>query len=152
MGDQKYLEKFPVLFKGVHVLQHLGGGVAPWNLMQYCHKKNDNKRIWLSEKTSGKEFPIVFYHFQNMRYLSQDYVNVSSETNSKITKDAIYIPYLVEVEKCRRLLKGYGIEFSVQKKYSSNKIIAFLQGTILRFKIKSVSDIYSLKKIRDRII
>ena len=152
MGDQKYLEKFPVLFKGVHELQHLGGGVAPWNLRQYCYVKNDKIHIWLREKNSGNEFPIVFYHFQNLRYLSKDYVNIGSETNSKIIKDVIYIPYLVEVEKCRKILKEYGIEFSVQKKYSSNKFIAFLQGTILRFRIKSISDIYSLKKIRDTII
>ena len=32
MGDQKYLEKFPKLFKGVHELQHLGGGCRPMPL------------------------------------------------------------------------------------------------------------------------
>jgi hypothetical protein len=34
MGDQKYIEKFPSMFKGVHELQNKGGGVAPWNLKQ----------------------------------------------------------------------------------------------------------------------
>ena len=32
--------------------------------------------------------------------------------------------------------------------YSSNKLIAFLQGNILRFKVKSLTDIYRLEQFR----
>lgn len=148
MGDQKYLEKFPGLFQGVHELQHLGGGVAPWNLGQYRLKRTENESPVLVEKKTGVEFPLVFYHFQNIRYLSENTVNVSSGTHSRKTKDAIYRPYLAEIEKSRRLLKRYGITFSVKKIYSSNKLIAFLQGNVLRFKVKSLSDIYQLGDFR----
>lgn len=148
MGDQKYLEKFPQLFQGVHELQHLGGGVAPWNLGQYKICAPDQQAPVLKDKKTGREFELVFYHFQNIRYLSECKVNISSGSHSKETKDAIYRPYLTEIEKNRNLLKKYGISFSVKKIYSSNKLIAFLQGNVLRFKVKSLSDIYDLNQFR----
>lgn len=148
MGDQKYLEKFPELFEGVHELRHLGGGVAPWNLRQYSLSKKRKNGIILHDKKSGGEFPLVFYHFQNLRYLTETKINISSETHSKKTKRAIYIPYLKEVENVRKELKEkYDVSFSVKKVYSSNKLIGFLQGTILRFKVKSLSDIVDLNKL-----
>lgn len=147
MGDQKYLEKFPVLFKGVHELQHLGGGTAPWNLAQYELAHGLDKVI-LKERRSGREFPLVFYHFQNIRYLNEHKVNINSCTHSKALKDAIYRPYLQEVETVRKELKKIGIDFSVKKSYSSNPLIAFGQKNILQYKIRSFSDIYSLEDIR----
>ena len=36
MGDQKYLDEWPALYKSCHVLQHPGAGIAPWNYAQYC--------------------------------------------------------------------------------------------------------------------
>ena len=166
MGDQKYLEKFPTMFKGVHELQHLGGGIAPWNLGQYeLLESTDPVGLMdsvdmtdsidsssepfprLIERASGENFDIIFYHFQNLRYLSDSKVNISSGTHSKKLKDAIYLPYLREVEAIRKELAQYGISFSVKKVYSSNKLIGFLQGTLLRFKIRSLSDVVDLKNI-----
>ena len=147
MGDQKYLEKFPKLFRGVHEMKHLGGGVAPWNLNQYELVKAEEGKPVLKEKKTGLEFPIVFYHYQNIRYLSETLINISSGTHSKRTKNAIYVPYLTKIEENRKMLKKYGISFSVKKIYSSNKFIAFLQGNVLRFKVKSLTDIYNLEKL-----
>lgn len=147
MGDQKYLEKFPKLFHGVHELAYLGGGVAPWNLGQYKLVDIEKGQPVLADK-SGTKFSLIFYHFQNIRYLSENMVNISSGSHSKKTKDAIYRPYLKEIENSRRELKKYGITFSVKKIYSSNKLIAFLQGNILRFKVKSLTDIYRLEQFR----
>lgn len=148
MGDQKYLEKFPKLFKGVHELQNLGGGVAPWNLQQYELAEGEHDKITLRVKKTKKEFDLVFYHFQNLRYLSETKVNVCSGTHSKVLKDRLYRPYLSCIEECREKLKEYGVLFDVKKIYSSNKLIAFLQGNVLRFKIKSLSDVYDLRAIR----
>ncbi len=158
MGDQKYLEKFPVMFKGVHEMANKGGGVAPWNFAQYvlCDDLEREKNalqskadgeVFLREKTTGEVFPVIFYHFQNLRFLSENVINVSSESHSKKTKDAVYPRYLRAIRDCRKELMEYGVTFSVKKIYASNKFIAWLQGTVLRFKIKSLTDIYNWDKL-----
>lgn len=147
MGDQKYIEKFPLLFNGVYEFQNLGGGVAPWNLNQYVYDHSENKHIYLKNKRDDAVFSVIYYHFQNLRFLSENIVNVSSETHSKKTKDALYIPYLKEIKKCREELKKKDVIFKVKKTYSSNALISFLQGSVLRYKIKSISDIYHISDL-----
>ncbi len=61
-GDQKYLDDWTTRFEGVHDLQHLGGGVAPWNMQQYTFVAQENQIIG-AETASGREFPLVFFHF-----------------------------------------------------------------------------------------
>ena len=153
MGDQKYLVQFPKLFDGVYELANLGGGTAPWNLAQYVFAdKYDTtgavKAPVLREKKTGTEFPVVFYHFQSMRYISEDLIIIRSETHSKKTKDVIYRPYLIELEKIRHELRDYGVTFPVAQSYASNPLIRFLQKYVLRFKMKSLTDLYDLRKLR----
>lgn len=150
MGDQKYLEKFPVLFKGVHEVEHLGGGMAPWNLKQYTYVCDKDKMLIFKENKTGKQFPLIFYHFQNLRYLNENWINICSGTRSIITKNHVYKPYLKAIEQIREYLKTYGVEFGLKNIHSSNKFISLLQGTILRFKVQSLSDVYGLKQFRGK--
>lgn len=148
MGDQKYLEQFPVRFNRVHELQYLGGGVAPWNLNQY-ELVDGREDVVLREKKTGKVFQLIFYHFQNIRYLSDNKVNVNSGTRDKRLKRRIYYPYLKQVGGIRECLnEKYGISFECRKSYSSNPIKGFLQRNVLQYKIKSFSDIVDLGKIQ----
>lgn len=147
MGDQKYLEKFPALFSGVHELENLGGGMAPWNLAQYKYAGND-KQVLIMEKATGKTFSPVFYHFQDIRYLPGRKVNIKSNSHDKQLKYAIYKPYLKAVEETRAMLKEkFDIDFSLKKAYASNPVIAFIQKNILLYKIKSLSDIIKLDEL-----
>ena len=149
MGDQKYLMKFPEMFSGVHELRHPGGGVAPWNLASYVFTgRMDGLSPVLQDRRTGAEFPVVFYHFQSMRYISHDIVIVRSETHAKKTKDVLYRPYLTEIEQVRAMLRGRGITFDVRQSYAGNPLIRFAQKHILRYKCKSLSDIYDLRKLR----
>jgi hypothetical protein len=60
LGDQKYLDDWPERFEGVHVLQHKGGGLAPWNCSQYAIVKRRGQ-IWVDDT------PLVFFHYHRVR-------------------------------------------------------------------------------------
>lgn len=64
IGDQKYLDDWTTRFPGVHVMQHIGGGVAPWNVYRYTFNTTDGK-IYMEEKETGIKAPLIFYHFQS---------------------------------------------------------------------------------------
>jgi len=59
-GDQKYLDDWPKRFKGVHELQHIGGGVAPWNIARYEIFEKDGN-VFIEE--NKRVYPLIFYHF-----------------------------------------------------------------------------------------
>lgn len=151
MGDQKYLNQFTNLFDGVHELQHLGGGVAPWNLEQYTLDSVEDASGVVLRTEDGQKFPIVFYHFQNIRYMPGRIVNIKSQTKSKRLKYAIYIPYLKEIESIRTMLtNSYGISYDSKGIVrSSNLFVGFLQKHFAAFKVQTLSDIIYLDKLND---
>lgn len=148
MGDQKYLNQFTTLFEGVHELQYLGGGVAPWNLEQYTLTRRDGKDISMRNQ-AGDEFKLVFYHFQNIRYMPGRKVNIKSQTKNKKLKYAIYIPYLAEIEEIRKMLiEKYSLSYEVKGIVrSSNPIVGFLQKHFAAFKVQSLSDVIQIDKL-----
>ena len=87
MGDQKYLDDWTTRFEGVHVLQHLGGGVAPWNVQQY--------------KLEKKPFKLIFYHFQGFKILSNNKVALGFFRFRKEDIRILYRPYLFHLEKIK---------------------------------------------------
>jgi hypothetical protein len=68
-GDQKYLDDWPTRFSGVHELQHLGGGVAPWNVQQYRFKKEAGEFVG-RRRDQSSAWPLIFYHFHSFCLLS----------------------------------------------------------------------------------
>jgi SAM-dependent methyltransferase len=60
LGDQKYLDDFPRLFSRVHVLEHPGGGLAPWNVTAHELSEGDGTVL-----VDG--LPLVFYHHHSLR-------------------------------------------------------------------------------------
>lgn len=64
MGDQKYLDKWPQQYGNLHILQHPGAGVAPWNYTRYHYGRDAGGRI----SVDGE--PLIFYHFHQFQLLS----------------------------------------------------------------------------------
>lgn len=60
MGDQKYLDDWPERFAGVHVLEHPGGGLAPWNVERYELARR-NGSVLVDDRE------LVFYHYHSLR-------------------------------------------------------------------------------------
>jgi hypothetical protein len=65
LGDQKYLDDWPERFDGIHVLQHKGGGLAPWNASQYRVRARDGEIL-------VDEDPLVFFHYHRVRMRRND--------------------------------------------------------------------------------
>lgn len=61
-GDQKYLDDWPQRFQGVHVLEHRGGGLGPWNAGQHDIVQRYGR------VTIGGE-PLLFFHFSSFEML-----------------------------------------------------------------------------------
>ncbi len=76
-GDQKYLDDWTTRFDTVHVLKHLGGGVAPWNAQQYQFT-NKGQDINGMEVATDTSFNLIFYHFHDFQYVKGNTYRLSA--------------------------------------------------------------------------
>ncbi|MCF0055934.1 glycosyl transferase [Dyadobacter sp. CY356] len=89
-GDQKYLDDWTTRFEGVHVMQHTGGGVAPWNCKTYSYERIAGQ---IMVKSPGSEaVPLVFYHFHDFRYSASESFRLTAE-QYLLNSDAIRLIY-----------------------------------------------------------
>ena len=58
-GDQKYLDKWPSMYKNLKIVQNIGANVAIWNVKNYRWSLKNN-RVYVNNT------PLVFYHFANI--------------------------------------------------------------------------------------
>lgn len=100
-GDQKYLDDWTERFEGVHVLQHSGGGVAPWNVQRYT----------VSAGPMINDVPLVFYHFHNLGWCTDDSFLLDRYRLSRNVIDLLYRPYIAVLKQClldvRRFIPGF---------------------------------------------
>ena len=91
-GDQKYLDDWISRFDGIHELQNLGGGLAPWNIQQY------NLGI-------DKHFDLIFYHFHGYKVLENERVEMGSYILDLNDINILYKPYTKHLQKITQSLK-----------------------------------------------
>lgn len=124
-GDQKYLDDFPKKFNNVHIIENLGCGVAPWNLVDFDSRNQ-----------------LILFHFQSFRIQSPRILSAIipeiEQCNLKDFKRVALIPYF------NSLKKNFGeIEFSPvnqsdkSRKLSQNPLFfVFLLNRVFLFRGK----------------
>lgn len=105
-GDQKYLDDWMDRFSCVHELQHLGGGVAPWNVQQYDFK-TEGTCLFGTELNSTNKFPLIFYHYHGFKYAeSNAFVPTSGYALSENDLQYVYRPYIAALKAADSELKS----------------------------------------------
>lgn len=111
MGDQKYLDSWPQDYRSVHVLQHVGAGVAPWNFSNHPVSTIDGHLLI-------GDVPLVFYHFHQFKWLKNggaDYM-FSRYANGRPAPEAIYQRYVRALQSAlaevRAIAPGFDRGFS----------------------------------------
>lgn len=132
-GDQKYLDDWETRFRGVHVYVHKGAGVAPWNVSQYRLKKMLSDELYV--KWGKKTYQLIFYHFQAIKYLTNNTVDIGvnlypGKAQKKLL-NVLYIDYLRRIEQKRKQLAcQYAIDFEKGKRKPFNKML-YVQEDIM---------------------
>lgn len=107
MGDQKYLDKWPTHFKGVHVLKYVGANVAPYNFSRYRIARR-NGLVYVDE------VPLVFYHFHGFRQLADGRFIPIAEMylqDAELPRE-IYEPYQIACEEALQQVRKHDRAFA----------------------------------------
>ena len=95
-ADQLYLDEWPILFKGVKILEHKGANVAAWNVADYKIYE-ENNRVMISG------FPLIFYHYHGFKqislYIYNTNLGLTLRFPSRILKEKVFQPYIIELKK-----------------------------------------------------
>ncbi len=121
-GDQKYLDDWLVRFKGVHSLQHLGGGLAPWNVQQFDFQQVGSKitgkikpksDVKNPKYTEGSPFEAVFFHFHGVKLFEQNKSIFAPKMYllNETVKAIFYAPYLQQLKAAQAKLTAINADF-----------------------------------------
>jgi len=111
-GDQKYLDDWTSRFRGVHVMRHEGGGVAPWNVQQYEFRK-ENQKIYLHLAGARTWHPLIFFHYHGLKFYSNKKISLTGTMYEIETgvKELLFIPYVKSLIKMGQEVKQRGAAF-----------------------------------------
>ncbi len=143
-GDQLYLNDWTERFEGVHVLRHLGGGLAAWNIQQYDFVQGSDYITGI-EKTTGNKFDVIFYHFHYLRFFKNGEIELGRRTLSQTVFNIFYKPYIKHLETLKEKVLSIDNTFdphgAVNKPNSWKTPILFIYRNI-----NGVYNIFDMKK------
>lgn len=102
-GDQKYLDDWPARFTGVHVLEHLGGGMAPWNVQQY-RVFTTGDELCATEVSTGRRFNVIFYHFHGLLFMENGTIDLGLYSIPPEAVELLYKPYVRHLDYIEKRL------------------------------------------------
>jgi hypothetical protein len=111
---QTSLDDWPERFDGVHVLEHPGAGVAPWNIQ---HRKVESPNS--APHVDGT--PVVFYHFHQYGRYENGAHELGSYPLSTQIIESIYGPYVRAIEAAEQEVRALDPGFSHRRTYRNNK-------------------------------
>jgi len=115
-GDQKYLDDWPERFpEHVHVLQHRGWALAPWNTSRF------------------PTADAIFYHFQGLRLISQRWISIGGYPVSQEVVREIYRPYMRRLRQAvSRLNQVASLQFRQRDLSGALKLFGYRTAFRLR--------------------
>lgn len=137
-GDQKYLDEFQSRFGGVHELNHLGGGLAPWNFQQYTFTSNN--KIKGKEISSGNEFNAVFFHFHGLKFYEENILSLTGELydiKSNII-ETFYVPYVKLLNEAKQRILAVDSSFNPHGSAGKSSYTPLNFLVIVRFYLSGV--------------
>lgn len=140
-GDQKYLDDWPERFEGVYVCKNLGAGVAPWNMQQY-HFVPDNNQIIGTERTSGKQFKVIFFHFHSFTFVTPSFFSPRPyyKRNTSVIR-YLFHPYVDEIKKIRT---DYPEIKNTERYVSGFRLLSYWMELFVRRGLKEIYYIHLL--------
>lgn len=141
LGDQKYLDTWKMKYSCVYEFDTPGIGMAPWNIHLYSYDGKKDGTIWIGYE--NKSYPIVFYHFEAIKFFDDKsvFLNLWEYNSAHIDRNVkkIYREYLYEIQAARKYLDNfYGITFAhmqihkrefLKKQYSLRQL-CFYRGIL----------------------
>jgi hypothetical protein len=141
-GDQKYLDDWTQRFEGVHVLEHLGGGVAPWNVQQYIITEQSGSVL---TRYKCKEVPLIFFHFHYVKFYKGNRVDLGSYELSDAVKSIVYRPYIRSILSVERnLQERFSFPRIEQTYFYRNRILSQLHKLY-----RIIKGVYQVKDVKE---
>ena len=151
-GDQKYLDYFEEKFDNVHIINHNGAGVAPWNVSLFNIKSNGSSLSIETKKQPINTFELIFYHFQGLKFEKSNNSIVVYPSFLKISAPIlrfIYKPYVLMLLSIKKEITiNYKIVDNIKFKRKKISILTrFIKEFLKRFP-KIINLYYRLPKKR----
>lgn len=164
-GDQKYLDNWCDDYPYCIETEHLGAGIAPWNITQYKYVSGSSENS-LFVKCQKNTYPVIFYHFENLEYITYSKIRINVYFRWGVDDNlvnAIYPYYLQSVNKQKKMIKEkFGLDILIRQhpvltkkkkepilfkiiKYLSPRKINIFFETVLPLKLFGKKDIIDIQ-------